>query len=94
MMFLFHSFTYSFLVFAAAVIEVYLFSIVYSCLLCHRLLDHSNSVSKESAPNVGDPGLNPGSGRCPGEGNGNPLQYSCLENCTDRGAWWGHKSWT
>ena len=34
-----------------------------------------------------DPGLNPGLGRSPGEGNGNPLQYSCLENPTDRGAW-------
>ena len=33
----------------------------------------------------------PGSGRCPGEGNGNPLQYSCLENSMDRGAWWGCK---
>ena len=30
----------------------------------------------------------PGSGSCPGEGNGNPLQYSCLENPMDRGAWW------
>ena len=35
-----------------------------------------------------DPGSIPGSGRSPGEGNGNPLQYSCLENPTDRGAWW------
>ena len=34
-----------------------------------------------------DVGLIPGSGRCPGVGNGNPLQYSCLENCMDRGAW-------
>ena len=34
-----------------------------------------------------DPGLNPGLGRSPGEGNGNPLQHSCLENPTDRGAW-------
>ena len=34
-----------------------------------------------------DAGLNPGSGRCPEEGNGNPLQYSCLENPMDRGAW-------
>ena len=34
-----------------------------------------------------DAGLTPRSGRCPGEGNGNPLQYSCLENPTDRGAW-------
>ena len=41
----------------------------------------------ESAYNAGDPGLIPGSGRSPGEGNGNPLQYSCLENSTERGAW-------
>ena len=45
------------------------------------------SDSKESACNAGDLGLIPGSGRSPGEGNGNPLQYSCLENCMDRGAW-------
>jgi len=38
------------------------------------------SDGKESAYNVGDPGSIPGSGRYPGEGNGNPLQYSCLEN--------------
>ena len=44
-------------------------------------------VGKESACNTGDPGLIPGSGRSPGEGNGNPLQYSCLENPMDRGAW-------
>ena len=42
---------------------------------------------KASASNVGDPGSIPGSGRSPGEGNGNPLQYSCLENPMDRGAW-------
>ena len=35
-----------------------------------------------------EPGLILGSGRSPGEGNGNPLQYFCLENPTDRGAWW------
>ena len=46
-----------------------------------------SSVSKESACNAGDLGLIPGSGRSPGEGNGNPLQYSCLENAMDRGAW-------
>ena len=45
------------------------------------------SDGKESACNVGDPGLNPGWGRSSGEGNGNPLQYSCLENPMDRGAW-------
>ena len=57
------------------------------------------SDGEESAYNAGDPGLIPGSGRCPGEGNGYPLQYSCLENPTDRGAWWATvhgvaKSWT
>ena len=45
-----------------------------------------SSVSKESACNA-DLGLIPGSERSPGEGNGNPLQYSCLENPMDRGAW-------
>ena len=42
---------------------------------------------KVSANNTGDPGSIPGLGRSPGEGNGNPLQYSCLENAMDRGAW-------
>ena len=46
------------------------------------------SDGKVSAYNVGDPGSIPGSGRCPGEGNGNPLQFSCLENPIGRGAWW------
>ena len=46
------------------------------------------SEVKASACNVGDLGLIPGSGRSPGEGNGNPLQCSCLENPRDRGAWW------
>ena len=45
------------------------------------------SGGKESACNSGDPGWIPGSGRSPGEGNGNSLQYSCLENPMDRGAW-------
>ena len=50
------------------------------------------SDDKESACNAGDPGSIPGLGRCPGERQGNPLQYSCLENSTVRGAWWatGH----
>ena len=43
---------------------------------------------KESACNAGDPGSIPGLGRSPGEGNGNPLQYSGLENLMDRGTWW------
>ena len=54
---------------------------------------------KASAYNAGDPGLIPESGRSPGEGNGNSLQYSCLENSMDGGAWQATvhgvtKSWT
>ena len=45
------------------------------------------SVGKESVSNAGDLGLISGSGRSPEEGNSNPLQYSCLENSVDRGAW-------
>ena len=45
------------------------------------------SDGKASVYNAGDLGLIPGSGRSPGEGNGNPLQYYCLENLPDRGAW-------
>ena len=57
------------------------------------------SDSKEFACNAGDMGLILVSGRSPGEGNGNPLQYSCLENSMDGGAWWATvrrvtKSWT
>ena len=57
------------------------------------------SDGKGSAYNAGDLALIPGSGRSPGEGNGNPLQYSCLENSMDRGAWQTTvlgvaKSWT
>ena len=44
-------------------------------------------LGKEPASNAGDPGLIPGLGRFPGEGNDNPLQYSCLKNPMDRGAW-------
>ena len=46
------------------------------------------SVGKESACIAEDLGLIPGLGRSPGEGNGNPFQYSCLENPIDRGGWW------
>ena len=45
------------------------------------------SQYKESACNAGDPSLIPGSTRSPGEGDSNPLQYSCLENPVNRGAW-------
>ena len=57
-----------------------------------------SSVGKESACNAGDPGSIPGLGRSPGEGNGNPFQYPCLENPMNRGASWAAvnvvaKSW-
>ena len=45
-------------------------------------------AAQESACNAGEPGSVPGLGRSPGEGNGNPLQYSCLGNPMDGGAWW------
>ena len=56
------------------------------------------SDRKKSACNAGNPGSVPGLGRSPGEGNGYRLQYSCLENPMDRGAWWATvhgvaKSW-
>ena len=57
------------------------------------------SDSKESSCNAEDLDSIPGLGRCPGEGNGNPFQYSCLENPMDGGTWWTivhgiAKSWT
>ena len=57
------------------------------------------SEGKASVCNAGDLGSVPGSGRSPREGNGNSLQYSCLENPMDRGTWWAivhgvAKSWT
>ena len=55
------------------------------CLLCVEL--PGGSVVKNLPANAGDSGSIPGSGRSPGEGNGNPLQYSCLGNPMDRGAW-------
>ena len=48
----------------------------------------TSSVGKEFACSAGDLGSIPGLGRFPGEGSGNPLQYPCLENLMDRGAWW------
>ena len=48
------------------------------------------SVVKNLPANAGDSGSILGSGRSPGEGDGNPLQYSCLENPVDRGAWWAN----
>ena len=52
-----------------------------------ELRNASGSDGRESDCNSGDPGSIPGSGRSPGKENGNPLQYSCLENAMDRGIW-------
>ena len=65
--------------------------------MCIKLI--GGSEVKVAACNAGDLGSIPGLGRSPGEGNGNPLQYSCLENPMDEGAWWATvhgaaKSWT
>ena len=56
-------------------------------LICYIYMIPGGSDGKASAYNVRDPSLIPGSGRSPGEGNGNPFQYSCLENPTDRRVW-------
>ena len=54
----------------------------------HLLGFPGGSVVKNPPANAGDPGSIPGPGRSPGEGNGNPLQYSCPGSPKDRGAWW------
>ena len=59
---------------------------IYFCFI-HRGIP-GGSDSKASACNAGDLGSIPGSGRSPGEGNGNPVKYSCLENPMDGEAWW------
>ena len=56
-------------------------------MLLYSVPLYTGSEVKGSACKAGDLGSIPGSGRSPGEGNGNPLQYSCLENSMDRGAW-------
>ena len=57
---------------------------MFSCMLDFP----GGSYGQDSAHNVGDQGSIPGSGRCPRGGHGNPFQYSCLENPTDREVWW------
>ena len=57
-------------------------------IICTYFFIPGGSPGKESACNAGAPRLIRRSGRCPGEGNDNPFQYSCLENRMDRGAWW------
>ena len=54
----------------------------------HQLHFPGGGVTKNPPVSAGDTGPTPGLGKSPGEGNGTPLQYSCLENSTDRGAWW------
>ena len=82
-------FTFSFPFFAPSSLEVAVGFLVLLYLAGHSLGFPYDSDHKESACNARDPGLIPGlSGRSPGEGNGNPLQYSCLENPMDRGACW------
>ena len=61
-------------------------------ILVNLLYNLLSLVGKESACNSGDLGLIPGLGRSPGEGHGNPLQYSCLENPMDRGSWQSMRS--
>ena len=63
---------------AASVIDTHIFYKGFPC----------SSAGKESACSTGDPGSIPGLGRSPREGNDNPLQYTCLENLMDTGAWW------
>ena len=67
--------------------------------MCMCICFPGGSEGEASACDAEDPGLIPGSGRSPGEGNSNSLQYSCLENLMDRGAWWATvhgvtKCWT
>ena len=72
-------------------VPCFIFSLVVSLATkCINIISGfpGGSGSKESACNAGDQGSISGLGRSPGEGNGNPLQYSCLENSMDRGAWW------
>ena len=65
--------------------------VLFSCLLLVPFILlglPGGSVSEESHCSTGDPGSITGSGRSPGEGNGKPLRYPCLENPLDRGSWW------
>ena len=74
-------------------------SYLFSPMLLHKACRYVWSIpggldSKESVCNAGDPGLTPGLEKFHGEGNGSQLQYSCLENFMDRGAWWLQSMWS
>ena len=78
---------------------IYLLPPPWGCLRFNTGTMVCDSDSKKCACDAGDPGSIPGLGGSPGEGQGNPLQNSCLENSTERGAWWAtvhglSKSWT
>ena len=79
---------------SSCLVYIYMYSNLLSILkLFLKFTLHCTDFSggkngKQSARNAGDPSLIPESGRFPGEGNGNTLQNSCLENSMDRGAWW------
>ena len=81
------TFTFIFPFFAPSSSEVAVGLLVLLYLAVYSLGFPCGSDRNESACNARDPGLIPGSGRSPGEGNGHPHQYSCLENSMDRGAW-------
>ena len=61
---------------------------MFICLYIYSQGFPGSSMVKNLPANAGDTGSIPGSGRSPGEGNDNPLQYYCLENPKDRGVWW------
>ena len=67
--------------------EIHIYMAIRLYVLLYKVF-FGGSDGKESACNAGDMGLTPALGRSPGGGHGNPLQYSCLENSMDRGAWW------
>ena len=67
------------------IIQANNYGFVFSLVICSL---SGGSNCKESSYSAGDPGSIPGSGRSPGEEKDNPLQYSCLENSMDSGAWW------
>ena len=68
--------------------RVYVYGTYYKCIDKISYLFSGGSDGKEFACSAGHPGSIPGLERSPGEGNNNPLQFSCLENSMDREAWW------
>ena len=68
--------------------EVFYFKFFFKLFTLYWGIASLGAQLVKNPDNAGDPGLIPGSGRSPEEGNGYPLQYSCLENAIDRGAWW------